>query len=117
MWMREPEVLGQPTSPTSASESRRHRHVADLRPLDARNRVEIDPQLVGMIEVVGAHGMRVEIDAAEVHDPDQRRLVHDDLVGGPAGRERQLGRPDPVGRVVRCPLLEERFLVIPSTIA
>ena len=64
-----------------------------------------------MVEVVGAHGMRVEVDAAEVDDPGQRRgLVHDDLVGGPAGREGQLGGADPVGRVVRRPLLEERLL-------
>ena len=113
MWIpRDPDVFGQPTRPTSASASlARHRHVADLRPLDARHRVEIDPQLVGMVEVVGADGMRIEIDAAEVDDPDQSgSLVHDDLVGGPAGREGQLSGPDPVGRVVRCPLLEERLL-------
>ena len=84
------------------------RHVADLRPRHARDRVEVDPQLVGVVEVVGAHRVRVEVDAAEVDDPGEpRRVVEDDLVGGPARRERQLGGPDPVRPVVRRPLLEE----------
>ena len=39
------------------------RDVADLRPLDARHRIEIDAQLVGMIEIVGADRMRVELEA------------------------------------------------------
>ena len=112
MWIpRDPEVFGQPMSPTASSASRsRHRNVADLRPLDAGHRVEIDPQLIGMVEVVGADGMRVQIDTAEVHDPRQsRRLVHDDLVGGSPRGECQFRGPDPVGRVVRRSLLEERL--------
>ena len=41
-----------------------------------------------MIEVVGAHRVRVQVDAAEVDDPGElRRVVDDDLVGGPARRE------------------------------
>ena len=88
-----------------------HGDVADLRPLDAGDRVEVDPQLIGMVEVVGTHGVRIEVDAAEVDDPGQgRRVVDDDLVGRPARRERELRRPDPVGRVVRRALLEERLL-------
>ena len=64
-----------------------------------------------MVEVVGADGMGVEVDAAEVDDPGQGRGVVDhDLVGGPPGRERQLGGADPVGRVVGRALLEERLL-------
>ena len=113
MWMpREPDVFGQPTRPDVLERLLAgHRHVADLRPLDAGDRVEVDAQLVGMVEVVGADGVGVEVDAAEVDDPDQgRRVVDDDLVGGPARRERQLGGPDPVGRVVGRPLLEERLL-------
>ena len=44
-----------------------------------------------MVEVVGAHRMRIEVDAAEVDDPDQRRARRDhDLVGGAAGGEREL---------------------------
>ena len=34
-----------------------------------------------MVEVVGAHRVRVQVDAAEVHDPRElRRVAHDDLV-------------------------------------
>ena len=112
MWMpREPEVLGQPTSPTASSASATaERHVADLRPRHARHRVEVDPQLVGVVEVVGADRVRVEVDAAEVGDPrEPRRVVEDDLVGGASRRERQLRGPDPVRAVVRGALLEERL--------
>ena len=63
-----------------------------------------------MVEVLGPDGMRVEVDAAEVDDPGEPgRIVDHDLVGRPAGREGQRGGPDPVGRVLRCPLLEERL--------
>ena len=87
MWIpREPEVFGQPTRPTASSDSRHdHRDVADLRPGHARHRIEVDPQLVGMIQVVGADRVRVQVDAAEVDDPGEaRRFVDDDLVGRPA---------------------------------
>ena len=88
-----------------------HRDVADLRPFDARYRVEVDPQLVGMVEVVRADRVRVEVDAAEIDDPGQSGgLVDDDLVCRPTRRKRQLGSPDPVGRVLGRPLLEERLL-------
>ena len=49
------------------------RDLADLRPLDARHRIEIDAQLVGMIEIVGAHRMRVQLEAGEVGHPDAAR--------------------------------------------
>ena len=84
------------------------RDLADLRPGDARHRIEVDPQLVGMVEVVGPDRVRIEVDAAEVGDPGQPgRLVEDDLVGGPAGRERQRRDPKEVGPVLGGPLLEE----------
>ena len=63
-----------------------------------------------MVEVLGPDRVRVEVDAAEVGDPGQPgRVVDDDLVGGPAGRERQRRGPDEVGHVLRRPLLEERL--------
>ena len=112
MWMpREPEVLGQPTSPTASSASRATR--ATSRICDhgtPGHRVEVDPQLVGMVEVVGADRVRVEVDAAEVDDPGQAgRVADDDLVGRPTGRERELHRLEPGGAVVRRPLLEEEL--------
>ena len=42
-------------------------------PGHARHRIEVDAQLVGMVEVLGADRMRVEVDAAEVDDPEQLR--------------------------------------------
>ena len=104
MWIpREPDVFGQPTSPTASSASRRdERDLADLRPLDARHRVEVDPQLVGMVEVLGPDRVRVQVDAAEVVDPGEPgRVVDDDLVGRPAGRERQ--RRDRAASRAGCP--------------
>src|SRR3990172_7164215 len=58
---------------------------ADLRPGDARHGVEVDPQLVGVIEVVGADRVRVEIDTAEVRHPGETGVVGaGDLRGRPA---------------------------------
>ena len=112
MWMpREPDVFGQPTSPTASSDSRAASATSRIcAHAHARDRVEVDPQLVGMVEVLGADRVRVEVDAAEVGDPGQAgRVVDDDLVGGPAGREGQGRRPDELGHVLRRPLLEERL--------
>ena len=57
MWMpREPDVFGQPTRPTASSASRATSATSRICvPLDARHRVEVDAQLVGVVEVVGAH--------------------------------------------------------------
>ena len=115
-WMpREPDVFGQPTSPTASRASCTTR--ATSRTCDQGtpgHRVEVDAQLVGMLHVVGADGVRVEVDAAEVGDPrEARRLVDHDLVGRPARRERQRRDAHPLGPVVGRPLLEERLLVDP----
>jgi len=49
-------------------------------PAHARARVEIDAQLVRMIEVVGAHWVRIQVDAPEVQHPQKRgRVAHHDL--------------------------------------
>ena len=71
-------------------------HLADdrARPPDVRptrtpgHRVEIDPQLVGMVEVLGAHRVRVELEAAEVGHPGEAGgVARHDLVGRPARGE------------------------------
>ena len=64
-WMpREPEVFGQPTRPRVVERlAHDARDLADLRPLDAGHRIEIDAQLVGVLEVVGAHRVRVQLEA------------------------------------------------------
>ena len=114
MWMpREPGRLRPAGQPHRLQRvARDERHLADLRPRDAGHRVEVDPQLVGVVEVLGADRVRVEVEAAEVRDPGEAGgLVEHDLVGGPAGREGERRRPDPLGRVVGGALLEERLLL------
>ena len=51
------------------------RHLAHLRERHIRDRVEIDAQLVGMIEVRAANRPGVPVDHAEVHAPHQLRGV------------------------------------------
>ena len=116
MWMpREPDVFGQPTSPTASSASRHTS--ATSRTCDhgtPGTGSRSTRSSSGWSRSSARTGMRVEVDAAEVGDPGEAgRLVDDDLVGGAPGRERQRGGPDPVGRVVRRALLEERLLLGP----
>ena len=65
-----------------------------------------------MVEVVGAHRVRVQVDAPEVHDPRElRHVAYDDLVGGAARRERS-ARPSRSTRgAIGRPLLEEELAV------
>ena len=50
----------------------------DLRPVDSRHRIKVDPELVGVLEVIGPHGVRVEVQASKIHDPRQARSIPDD---------------------------------------
>src|ERR1700694_1162777 len=104
---RDPDVFGQPTSPKSLRTSR-VTHVTNLRPRNAGHRIEVHPQLVRMIQVAGADGVRIEVDASEVDDPGQLRgVAHHDLFGGPAGRKGELNGLDPLGPRCRRALLKE----------
>ncbi len=88
-----------------------HRDVDDLAPVHARHRVEVDPQLVGVVEVLRAHRVRVEVDAAEVHDPGERGgIPHHDLFRRVAGGVVQGRGVDPLGPLLGRALLEERLL-------
>ena len=60
-----------PSSSSSAFTSSATRRTSSQR--DAGARIEIDAQLVGMLERAGAHRVRVQLDAAEVHDPGEAR--------------------------------------------
>ena len=63
-------------SPKSRSVRLDHlRHLAHLRPLDAGHRIEVHPQLVGMVQIVGADRMRMQLEAGEVGEPGQCRRV------------------------------------------
>ncbi len=88
------------------------RHAPHVVPAHARAGIEVDPQLVGMVEVIGPHRVRVQIDAPEVDDPEELRgVAHHDLARRAPGGEAELHRLDPVGTPLGRPLLEERLLL------
>ena len=62
-----------------------------------------------MIEIVGAHRMRMQLEAGEVgHPGERRRVARHDFFGGPARRKLQRDDLDPVGpRLGRALLVEE----------
>src|SRR5580704_18787178 len=63
-----------------------------------------------MIEIAGAHRVRVQFDAAKVHDPGKPGCVIDhDFFGGAAGRERQSDRAQPGWPLLWCALLIKRL--------
>src|SRR3989475_10958209 len=71
-----------------------------------------------MLEVVGAHRMRVQVDAPQVYDPQQlRRVSHDDLSRGPARGKAHFHRLDPLGMDLGCPFLEEWLVICAVYIA
>src|SRR4029079_7207764 len=45
------------------------RNPADIIPAHTRNRIEINPQLVGMLQITRAHRMRVQLDAPQIDNP------------------------------------------------
>ena len=81
--------MGQPRSPTSF-EQRLHfeSYTAHIIPTHAWDRIEIDPQFVGMLKIAGADRMRMQFDATEIDDPGEPgRIIDDDLLRGSARRE------------------------------
>ncbi|SHU16053.1 Uncharacterised protein [Mycobacteroides abscessus subsp. abscessus] len=87
------------------------RDIQDLAPRHPRHRVQVDAQLVGVVQVIGAHRMRIEIDTAEVDHPGQRRRIGDDgLAGRGPARIVQLRRGDPIRTFFRHALLKHRLL-------
>ena len=72
--------------------------VADLRPRHAAHRVEVDPELVRVVEVVGPDRVRVQVDAAQVDHPGELgRVADDDLAGRAARGEAELDDLYPLG--------------------
>src|SRR5690606_3655500 len=87
-----------------------------LGPLDARHGIEIDPQLVRMLEILGANRMRMQLEACEIREPDERgRITRHDLLRRASGREAQLDDVDPLGTLLRRTLLIEEFADRKST--
>jgi hypothetical protein len=85
-------------------------HSPHVRELHPRPRIEVDAQLIGVLQVGAAHRVRVQLDAAQVHDPGEASdIVHDDLLGGAARGERERHRPQPARALIRRPLLVKRL--------
>ena len=108
---REPLVFGE-AAQADLLEQRLHleRHAPHVVPADARARVQVDAQLVGVVQVGGAHRMRMQLDAAEVDNPRQpRRVVDHDLLGRAPRRKRQRHRAQPRRPLVGRALLVERL--------
>ena len=86
------------------------RHLTYLRPLDAGHGIEVHAQLVGMVQVLGADRMRVQLEAREVGEPRQRGgVARHDFFGGPAGGEAQRHYLDPRRPGLGCALLVEEL--------
>ena len=75
--------------------------------------IEVDAQLVGVIEIVRAHRVGMQLDAAEVDDPcEAGSVVDDDFLGGASRWKRERDGSQPVGTILRRALLIE-WLVLP----
>ena len=63
-----------------------------------------------MLEVLGAHRVRVQLEARQVGEPGERRgVARNDLVGGAARREAELHHLDPGRARLRRALLIEKL--------
>ena len=88
------------------------RDAPHLLPRDARHGIEVDAQFIGVVEIVGAHGMRVQFQAREVGHPDERRgIARDDFFGAAPRRESQRHDVDPGRARLRRAFLVEEFAV------
>ena len=86
------------------------RDAAHVVPRDTWTRIEIDAQLVGVVEIARAHGVRMQLDASQVHDPRETGgIVHDDFFGGSPRRKRERDRSQPRRPAFRRALLIERL--------
>jgi hypothetical protein len=89
-----------------------HRDLAHISPTDSRRGVEVDPQLIGMVEVISARRPRVEVDDAEVVGPGEvGGVVGAQLLGGAAGWEGDRRGLEPLGDLLRNALLPDRLLL------
>jgi len=63
-----------------------------------------------MIEIAGAHRMRMQLDATEIDDPRKpRRVIDNDFFRSASRRERERYRSQPRGALRWCALLIERL--------
>ena len=88
------------------------RDSADVRKRHAADRIEIDAQLIGMIEILGANRVRMKLETRKVRHPHERcRVARDNFFSNTARRKAQRDDVDPVGPGCRRALLKEKFAV------
>jgi hypothetical protein len=76
--------------------------------------VDVDPQLVGVLDVRAPRGPGMEVDDGEVRSPrDLRQLGHAELVGVPSRREGDADRLHPVWPLLGHPLLVDLLALDP----
>ena len=85
-------------------------HLAHLGPLDPGDRIEVHAQLVRVIEIVDAHGVRVQLEAGEIRHPGESGSVtRHDFLGSAPGGESERHHLDPRWARLRRPLLIEEL--------
>jgi len=63
-------------------------NLTNVFPANAWTRIEIDAQLVRVLEVTRTHGVRMQLNATQVHDPgESRRIIDYDFLSLAPGRE------------------------------
>ncbi len=80
-----------PTNQGHLFQQRLHfeRHESNILPTDTWSRIEIDTQLIRVVQVAGAHWMRVQLNATKINDPRQScRVVYHNFFRHATGRER-----------------------------
>ena len=115
MWMpRPPEVLGKPRDLELREQSPRLRGDLDrVVEVGPRLRVEVEPKLVGVIDVGPPHRPGMEGERPHLGAPrDDAELGRADLVGVAAGRELDAGGLDPVGSALGDSLLVEGVALV-----
>jgi len=79
-----------PTAEPHLFEQRLHfeSYAAHIIPTHTRDRIEINPQFIGVLKIAGADWMRVQFDATQIDDPGEPgRIIDDDFLRGSARRE------------------------------
>ena len=86
------------------------RHETNILPTDAWSRIQIDTQLIRVVQVRGAHRMRMQLNATEVNDPRESGGVIDyNFLRDPTRRKRQRRGTQPNRPVRRRAFLIERL--------
>ena len=102
----------RPADPAHLREHLAHERRDDLRvgEVRARLRVDVDPQLVGTVDVRSARRPRMEVDDGEIRRPRHLRELRDaELVRVPAGGEGDARDLDPVRPLLGHPLLVDHL--------